>query len=297
MRAEVAVQHKDAFDDSLPTKLEKFGEVTSDENRLKDADVLLIRSKTKCTREFLEPLDKLKVIIRGGVGMDNIDRNACAEKGILALNTPKSSAIAVAELAFSLMLSVPNNLVFYDNTMKKGEWNKKTKRHELYGKRLALLGYGNIAREVSKRAQAFGMDVVAYDKYVKEGDVPLMDTMEDAVKDADYISMHLPLTDETRGVMGSLLISHMTKKPVVINTGRGGCVDEKAVREALDEGKLSWFATDVYSSEPPEAANPVLSSDKVTLTPHVGANSVENLNRIGDEVVATIEKLIEEKKI
>ncbi len=288
---------KDAFDESLPLKLASFGEVTSDESRLKEADVLLIRSKTKCTREFLSGLDKLKVIIRGGVGMDNIDKEACKEKGIIALNTPKSSAIAVAELAFSLMLSIPNNIVFYDNTMKKGEWNKKTKRHELYGKTLALLGYGHIPREMSKRAKAFGMNVVAYDKYLTEADVPLLPSMEDAVRNADYISMHLPLTDETRKVMGDALIGAMERKPVVINTGRGGCVDEDAMAKALADGRVSWFATDVYSSEPPAKENPILSSEHVTLTPHVGANSVENLARISDEVVETIKRLIEEKKI
>ena len=287
----------DAFDKSLPEKLKAFGEVTDDKTRLKDADVVLIRSKTKATKEYIDQAPNLKLIIRGGVGMDNIDKAYCSEKGIIAVNTPKSSAVAVAELAFALMISVPNHIPYYDNTMKAGEWNKGTKRTELFGKTLCLLGIGNIARQVAMRAAAFGMKVVSYDKYVEKSDVAEMMSLEDAVRNADYISMHLPYTPETDKMVNAELISKMEKKPVLINTGRGKCVDEAAVAKALEDGSLSWFCTDVYSSEPPAEDNPILKAKNVTLTPHVGANSVENLLRIGDEVVETIEKCIKEGKI
>ena len=287
----------DAFDKSLPGKLAAFGEVTDDKTRLKDADVVLIRSKTKATKEYIDQAPNLKLIIRGGVGMDNIDKAYCSEKGIIAVNTPKSSAVAVAELAFALMISVPNHIPYYDNTMKAGEWNKSTKRTELFGKTLCLLGIGNIARQVAMRAAAFGMKVVSYDKYVEKSDVAEMMSLEDAVRNADYISMHLPYTPETDKMVNAELISKMEKKPVLINTGRGKCVDEAAVAKALEDGSLSWFCTDVYSSEPPAEENPILKAKNVTLTPHVGANSVENLLRIGDEVVETIEKCIKEGKI
>ena len=287
----------DAFDKSLPEKLKAFGEVTDDKTRLKDADVVLIRSKTKATKEYIDQAPNLKLIIRGGVGMDNIDKAYCSEKGIIAVNTPKSSAVAVAELAFALMISVPNHIPYYDNTMKAGEWNKSTKRTELFGKTLCLLGIGNIARQVAMRAAAFGMKVVSYDKYVEKSDVAEMMSLEDAVRNADYISMHLPYTPETDKMVNAELISKMEKKPVLINTGRGKCVDEAAVAKALEDGSLSWFCTDVYSSEPPAEDNPILKAKNVTLTPHVGANSVENLLRIGDEVVETIEKCIKEGKI
>lgn len=287
----------DAFDKSLPGKLAAFGEVTDDKTRLKDADVVLIRSKTKATKEYIDQAPNLKLIIRGGVGMDNIDKAYCSEKGIIAVNTPKSSAVAVAELAFALMISVPNHIPYYDNTMKAGEWNKNTKRTELYGKTLCLLGIGNIARQVAIRAAAFGMKVVSYDKYVEKSDVAQMMSLEDAVRNADYISMHLPYTPETDKMVNAELISKMEKKPVLINTGRGKCVDEAAVAKALEDGSLSWFCTDVYSSEPPAEDNPILKAEHVTLTPHVGANSVENLLRIGDEVVETIEKCIKEGKL
>ena len=288
----------DAFDKSLPDKLKVFGEVTEDTSRLGEADVVLVRSKTKCTKEYIDSAKNLKLIIRGGVGMDNIDREYCKEKGIIAVNTPKSSAIAVAELAFALMISVPNKIVYFDNTMKKGEWNKKTKRTELYGKTLALFGMGNIARKVAERARAFGMDIVAYDKYVTSSDLAKMvSSPEEAVENADYISMHLPLTDETNGMMNASLISHMKKAPVIINTGRGKCVNERDMADALKSGAVAHFCTDVYSVEPMEGDNPLLECDNITLTPHVGANSVENLLRIGEEVVETIDSLKKEGKI
>ncbi len=287
----------DAFDKSLPEKLSKFGEVTEDHSRLGEADVVLIRSKTKATKEYLDEAKNLKLIIRGGVGMDNIDRDYCKEKGIIATNTPKSSAVAVAELAFALMLSTPNNIIYYDNTMKKGEWNKNKKRTELNGKTLCLLGMGNIARKVAERAKAFGMKVVSYDKYVEKSDLAEMMSLEDAVKNADYISMHLPFTPETDKMVNKDLISKMTKKPVIINTGRGKCIDEDAIADALENGDISWYCTDVYSSEPPKEDVRFLKLDNVTLTPHVGANTVENLLRIGDEVIETIEKYQKEGKI
>ena len=287
----------DAFDKSLPEKLSVYGEVTDDKSRLNEADVVLIRSKTKATKEYIDSAPNMKLIIRGGVGMDNIDKEYCKEKGIIAVNTPKSSAIAVAELAFALMISVPCHIPFYDSTMKKGEWQKSVKRTELYGKTLCLLGMGNIARKVAERAKAFGMRVVAYDKYVESSDLAEMMSLEDAVREADYISMHLPYTPETDKMVNASLIAGMTHHPVIINTGRGKCVDESAMAEALKSGAVSWFCTDVYSSEPPAADNPLLGCETITLTPHVGANTTENLLRIGEEVFETIGKLKEEGKI
>ena len=287
----------DAFDKSLPGKLSVYGEVTEDKSRLPEADVVLIRSKTKATKEYIDSAPNLRLIIRGGVGMDNIDREYCKEKGIIALNTPRSSAIAVAELAFALMISVPCHIPFYDSTMKKGEWQKSVKRTELYGKTLCRLGMGNIARKVAERARAFGMRVVAYDKYVESSDLAEMMDLEAAVSSADYISMHLPYTPETDRMVNASLIGKMEHHPVIINTGRGKCVDEAAVAEALKSGALSWFCTDVYSSEPPAADNPLLGCENVTFTPHVGANTTENLLRIGEEVFETIGKLKEEGRI
>ncbi len=285
----------DAFDDSLATKLATFGEVTTDKNRLGEAQIVLVRSKTKCTKEYIDQAPNLKVIIRGGVGIDNIDKAYAESKGIVVRNTPKSSAIAVAELAFALMLSTPCNLITYHNGMRDGKWLKNVKRTELYGKTLCLMGIGNIATKVAERAKAFGMTVVAYDKYVSKSDVAEMRaTPEEAVKDADYISLHLPLTNETSCMLDKTLISHCSKKPVVINTGRAGCVNQEEMVEMLTDGTVSWLCTDVWPSDPPSEDCPILKAPNVTMTPHVGANSEENLARIGEETFSILEALKKE---
>lgn len=288
----------DAFDSSLEGKLKNFGEVTTDKARACEADVILVRAKTICNKEYIDAAKNCKLIIRGGVGIDNIDKAYAESKGIIVRNTPRASSIAVAELTFALMLSAPNHICAYDKGMKEGQWLKNIKRTELYGKTLGLLGIGNIATKVAERAKAFGMNVVAYDKYVSSSAAAtLVPSVEDAVKDADYISIHMPLTDETRGMFSEKLFSIMNKKPVIINAARGAIVDAEAMVKALDEGKVSWYCADVYPSDPPAEDYPLLKAEKVTLTPHVGANSVENLLRIGDEICDTIKALKEEGKI
>ena len=181
----------DAFDPSLSERLQAFGTVSEGLDRLSEANVLLIRSKTKCTAEFLEDAPELKLIIRGGVGLDNVDRVVAKEKGITVHNTPKASSIAVAELAFALMISVPNHIVRGHNSMAEGEWIKKQlKRTELFGKTLGLVGIGNIATEVTKRGAAFGMTVKAYDKYVSQSDhAEMVGSLEELVDGADYVSV------------------------------------------------------------------------------------------------------------
>lgn len=288
----------DAFDSSLENKLKVFGEVTTDKARACEADVILVRAKTICNKEYIDAAKNCKLIIRGGVGIDNIDKAYAESKGIIVRNTPRASSIAVAELTFALMLSAPNHICAYDKGMKEGQWLKNLKRTELYGKTLGLLGIGNIATKVAERAKAFGMKVVAYDKYVNTSAVAeLVPSVEEAVKDADFISIHMPLTDETRGMFSEKLFSIMNRKPVIINAARGAIVDADDMVKALDEGQVSWYCADVYPSDPPAEDYPLLKAEKVTLTPHVGANSVENLLRIGDEICDTIKSLKEEGKI
>ncbi|HPX29281.1 MAG TPA: NAD(P)-dependent oxidoreductase [Sphaerochaeta sp.] len=284
----------DAFDASLPGRLSVFGEVTTDHGRLSEANVLLIRSKTRCTKEYMDNAPNLKVIIRGGVGVDNIDTEYALSKGIVVRNTPTSSSIAVAELTMALMISVPNNLLEYSKGMKEGNWLKNLKRTELYGKTLCLLGMGNIACKVAERAHAFGMNVVAYDKYVTTHQfAKMLSSAEVAVENADYISLHLPLTNETMNLVNEDLLSHCKKKPVIINTGRALCVDAGYMVKALSGGSVSWYCADVYPTDPPQSDYPLLGCDRVTFTPHVGANSVENLGRIGQETFDIIKELIE----
>jgi len=289
----------DAFDSSLPDKLKTFGEVTTDAERLSEADVVLVRSKTKCTREYIDSAPKLKLIIRGGVGIDNIDKEYAESKGIQVRNTPKASSIAVAELAFALMLSIPNHIVVGHNSMQKGEWlKKKLKRTELYGKTLCLVGIGNIATEVAKRAAAFGMKVVAYDKFVSESDwAEMKPSLKEAVKEADYISLHLPLNQSTERIINEDLISSFNRKPVIINTGRGPTVNANDIKAALESGAVSFFATDVWPSDPPASDDPILNAPNTLTTPHIGASTVENLLRIGDEAYSIIKEAVDGGKI
>jgi D-3-phosphoglycerate dehydrogenase len=281
----------DAFDKSLPERLAKFGDVTEDIARLPHAEVALVRSKTKCTAEWMAGAPKLKLIIRGGVGLDNVDLKAAKERGIEVRNTPAASSVAVAELAFCLMLAVPNKLVEAHNALKEGKFLKKEiKRTELFGKTLGLVGLGRIASEVAKRAAAFGMRVLAYDPFVKRSDVAIVvPTLKELLGQADYISMHVPLTDETRGMINTSTIAEMKDGAVIVNTGRGKCIVEEELAEALRSGKVGAYATDVWYSDPPDPASPLLSAPNVLMTPHIGANSKENLLRIGDEVVALLE--------
>ncbi|MCK5202037.1 MAG: hydroxyacid dehydrogenase [Spirochaetales bacterium] len=289
----------DAFDTGLSEKLVDFGEVTDDKSRLAEAEVVLIRSKTQCDREYIDKADNLKLIIRGGVGIDNIDKEYAESKGIVVRNTPKASSIAVAELAFAHMISVPNRIVEGHISMVDGKWIKKElKRTELYGKTLCLIGLGNISKEVAKRAAAFGMEVLAFDKYVESSDIAdVKKTLEEAVEHADYISMHVPLTPETKGMMNKKLIDGFRKKPVIINTGRGACVDADDMKDALEDGRVSAYAADVWPSDPPSADYPILSAKNVLMTPHLGASSAENLLRIGSEAHSIIDELIKEGKL
>ena len=282
----------DAFDKSLPERLAKFGDVTEDGARLPQAEVALVRSKTKCTAEWLAGAPKLKLIIRGGVGLDNVDLKAAKERGVEVRNTPAASAVAVAELAFCLMLAVPNKLVEAHNALREGKFLKKEiKRTELFGKTLGLVGLGRIASEVARRAAAFGMRVLAYDPFVKRSDVAIVvPTLKELLGQADYISMHVPLTDETRGMIKASTIAEMKGGVVIVNTGRGKCIVEEDLAQALANGKVGAYATDVWYSDPPDPTSPLLAAPNVLMTPHIGANSKENLLRIGDEVVALLEK-------
>ncbi|MFA6035206.1 MAG: hydroxyacid dehydrogenase [Myxococcota bacterium] len=278
----------DAFDAKLPERLAQFGAVTGDMAQLKDAEVLLVRSKTKVTKELLEAAPALKLVIRGGVGLDNVDKEACKARGITVKNTPKASSVAVAELAMALMLAVPNRIIEAHNSMKEGKFLKsELKRTELFKKTLLVVGGGLIGREVMKRAKAFGMKVIACDPFVKECTEAdqLTGDLHSVLGAADYISIHTPLTDETKGMFNSELFSKMKDGVILINTGRGKVIVEQDLADALKSGKVRHYATDVWFSDPPPAGSPLLSAPNVLMTPHIGASSKENLGRIGDCVV------------
>jgi D-3-phosphoglycerate dehydrogenase len=280
----------DAFDAKLPERLSAFGEVSSDMATLVKANVLLVRSKTKVTPDLLAQAPALKLVIRGGVGMDNVDKKACAEKGVKAVNTPKASSVAVAEMAMAFLVAIPARLIEAHTSMKEGKFLKsELKRTELFKKTLGLVGAGAIATEVAKRAAAFGMKVLAYDPFLKEHPVAqLVGSLEELAAQSDFISLHTPLTDDTRGMINAALIARMKDGVILVNTGRGKCVVEEDLVAALKSGKVRAYGTDVWPSDPPPPECPLLSAPNVFMAPHIGASSKENLGRIGDEVVAIL---------
>ena len=280
----------DAFDPSLPAKLEVFGEVIDDKDRLPEVDVVLVRSKTQCTREYIDRAGNLRLIIRGGVGLDNIDVEYARSKGIQVFNTAEASAVAVAELAFALMIAVPTRMVEGHEGMKNREWLKKQlKRTELMGKTLGLVGAGNIGTELARRAIAFGMRVIAYDPLLKSHECVDLVSLEELFSESDYISLHVPLTNSTRGMFNADTIARLKDGVVIINTARGGCVVEEDVVEALKSGKVRAYATDVWYSDPPDENCPLYDAPNAIMTPHLGASSSENMLRIGDVVVRILE--------
>jgi len=280
----------DAFAPDLPGRLSAFGDVTSDQGRVADAEVIIVRSKTKVDKAMIDKAPKLKFIIRGGVGVDTIDVDYAKQKLIAVDNTPEASSLAVAELAFALMIAMPCHIAEADASMKQGKWLKKElERTELSGKTLGLIGIGRIARELAVRATAFGMKVIAYDKFVQSSDAAKMVSQDELFAQADYISLHTPLTDETRGMINAAAIAKMKKGVYLVNTCRGKVVVEADIVAALKDGKLAGYGTDVYYSDPPENS-PLVTAPRVVLTPHLGASTEENLLRLGDCIVERMKK-------
>jgi D-3-phosphoglycerate dehydrogenase len=279
----------DAFDAKLPERLAPFGEVSGDLAHLGKAQVLLVRSKTKVNADLVAQAPNLKLVIRGGVGMDNVDKKLCAEKGIKAVNTPKASSVAVAEMTMAFMLAIPARLIEAHTSMKEGKFLKnELKRTELFKKTLGLVGAGAIATEVAKRAQAFGMEVLAFDPFLKEHPVAKLVSLDELAAKSDVISLHTPLTDETRGMIDAAFLAKVKDGVMIINTGRGKCVNDADLAAALESGKVRAYGTDVWPSDPPPADCPLLTAPNVFMAPHLGASSKENLGRIGDEVVAIL---------
>jgi len=280
----------DAFDASLPGRLEKYGEVTDDKARLAEAEVVLIRSKTKVTKEYVDSAPKLKLVIRGGVGLDNVDIPYANSKGIAVHNTADASSVAVAELAFALMIALPNHVTRADSTMRQQNWAKKElKRNELMGKTLAILGFGRIGSALASRAKAFGMKVIGYDPYVYFSDfAEINNNLDEVLGQADYISMHMPLLDSTKGIINKDTLAKCKDGVYIVNTGRGKCVVEEDVAEALKSGKLAGYGNDVWYSDPPDWSSPLLSAPNCVFAPHIGASTKENMGRIGTMIDSII---------
>lgn len=243
-------------------------------------DALMVRSASKVTAEVIEKAEKLKIIGRAGVGVDNIDIPAATAKGIIVINSPGGNTIAATEHTMAMMLSMSRNIPIANETMQKGEWNrKKYVGVELRGKTLGVVGLGRIGSGVAKRAQAFDMDIIAYDPYVTEDRAKALDvkigTLEEVIKAADFITVHMPLTPDTKGMIGYEEMKQMKKGVRLVNCARGGIIDEEALARAVKEGIVAGAAIDVFTSEPIPADHPLIGVPGIVLTPHLGASTVE----------------------
>lgn len=259
---------------------------------IKDYDALLVRSATKVTKDVINAADKLKIIGRAGVGLDNVDVDAASKKGVIVVNTPGGNTISTAEHTFSMMLALSRNIPQADLSMRKGEWErKKFMGVELYGKTLGIAGLGRIGTEVAKRALSFGMKVLAYDPYLsaeKAKDLGIEPAdLNRLFKESDYITVHTPLTDETRHMISDKEFGIMRKGVRILNCARGGIIDEEALVRAIESGKVAGAAFDVYEEEPPKGSK-LPKLDKVVLTPHLGASTEEAQVNVAIDVANTV---------
>ncbi|MCL4530113.1 MAG: hydroxyacid dehydrogenase [Chloroflexi bacterium] len=250
---------------------------------------MVVRSRTKVRQPLIDVCPNLKVIVRGGVGLDTIDVEHAKSKGIAVMNTPLASSASVAELTIGYMFMLARSMHKATASMKSEKWDKKAfEGDEIGGKTLGLIGVGNIGKEVAKRASALGMTVVAYDPYVKELAGVKLVSLDELLAQADYISLHLPKTKESANMIGKDQFARMKNGVRIINCARGGIIDENALYDALTSGKVAGAALDVFAEEPPTDWK-LLKLDNVIGSPHIGAATKEAQGRVGAEVA---EKLI-----
>lgn len=256
---------------------------------LRAADAAIVRSATKITGELLADPGKLRAVARAGVGVDNIDVAAATRKGVVVMNTPGGNTVSAAEHTVGLMFALARHIPLADATMKVGKWDRsKYVGVQLAGKTLGVIGLGRIGREVAQRAIGIGMSVLAFDPFVtpeKVADLgydaaPNVDAMLPKV---DFLTVHVPMTDETKGLIGARELGMMKKSARVLNVSRGGIIDEAALAAALKSGVIAGAGIDVFSTEPPPADNPLLSAPNVVLTPHLGASTVEAQENVAVE--------------
>ena len=295
----IRVLTNDGLEDGAIAELKAAGiEVVNDHieqdklgEALKEFDGVVIRSATKLTKEVIEKEagGKLKLIVRAGVGVDNIDIQAARDNGVEVKNTPKASSNSVAELAIAHMFAVARFVNISNVTMRNGEWNKKKyKGVEINGKTLGIIGMGRIGRSLAEKATALGMKVVYTDIFGKQNGLSYdFLEMEDLLKTADFISLHVPYDKSKGAVIGKKEFELMKDGAFLINCARGKVVDEAALIEALDSGKIAGAGVDVFEQEP-TTNKELVNHPKVSVTPHIGASTKEAQVRIGEEVVSTI---------
>lgn len=256
---------------------------------VRDVDAIAVRSDTKITAEVIAAAPQLKVVGRAGVGVDNIDIEAATDRGVIVMNTPTGNTLATAELTFTHMLCGTRPIVQACAGMREGRWDrKKYTGSELNEKTLGVLGMGRIGAEVAKRAQAFNMQVLAYDPYLTESRAHSlgvqMATLDAVIEQADYITVHMPLTAQTKHMLDADAFQRMKPGVRVFNCARGGIVDEAALIAALESGKVAAAGLDVYEDEPPAEDSPLRKISNLVLTPHLGASTQEAQENVGIDV-------------
>jgi len=257
-----------------------------------DYDALIVRSQTKVRAEVIESGKKLKVIGRAGVGTDNIDVDAATKKGIVVVNAPTGNTVAAAEHTIALMLALARNVPQANSRLKSGKWQREEMvGSELRNKTLGIIGLGNVGSEVAKRAQAFEMCVVAHDPFVSNDyarnlEVDLV-SLDQLLTEADFITLHVPLTAATKNLIGTKELAKLKATARIINCARGGLIDEEAIVKAIKTGKIAGAAFDVFDKEP-VTDSPLFKEDKIIVTPHLGASTVEAQTGVAKDVAAEV---------
>ncbi|HVR35982.1 MAG TPA: phosphoglycerate dehydrogenase [Methylomirabilota bacterium] len=260
---------------------------------LPETVAMVVRSETKITRNVIEAAPNLRVVGRAGVGVDNVDVEAATQRGIVVMNTPSGNTISTAELTFSMLMAMARKIPQAHASMKSGHWNRKAfQGTELCNKTLGVLGMGRIGTEVAKRALAFGMRVIAFDPYLaparaKSLQIELVE-LDDLYAQSDFITVHMPLTDETRGMINAEAIGKMKPGVRILNCARGGIINEADLLSAIESGHVAGAALDVYEVEPLPEKFPLRDQPSVIMTPHLGASTEEAQENVGIEVAEAI---------
>jgi D-3-phosphoglycerate dehydrogenase len=268
-------------------------------NKIKQADALIVRNQTIVDRDVLAAAKKLRVIGRLGVGLDNIDVQTANQQNIKIISAQNANSISVAEYVMSAILSANRSLSRAAEDVNLGNWNRQRfTGNEIYGRTLGLVGTGDIGHRIAKRAIAFGMKVVGYDPYLSDLSFPFIETgiekipFHQLLKDSDFISIHTPLTLETTSMFGSTEFSLMKKEAILINTSRGGILDEYALLEAVESGQISGAYLDVLESEPVKADHFLLNNKRIFITPHIAGLTMESQERISDIICGEVLRVL-----
>ena len=262
-------------------------------DHIKDSEIVVIRSATKLTKEVLDNAEKLKIIARCGVGVDNVDLEFAKTKNIFVTNSPSANLISVVELTVALIISASRKLSLADSHLKNGQWNRSEfLGYELYGKTLGIVGFGKAGRLVAERMKSFGMSIVFYDPYVTDwnGSEESLE-LDDLLRTADVVSIHVIKTKDTENLLSKDKLDLLKQNSIIVNTSRGGVLDEDYLIELLESGKIFGAGLDVYSNEPPENVNRYNGLNLVT-TPHIGASTNEAQLKAGLETIENIKKIL-----